>query len=86
MFSESSTGHRAVPKLLCCQSKHRELSENNLQKLFHNLTPQNVQNHDPSTTPHSPHIPCLFSGNDGALNEYKPDDHGEAQQSLYDEE
>ena len=26
MFSESSTGHWAVLQLLCCQSKHRELS------------------------------------------------------------
>ena len=42
MFSESSTGRWAVMQLPCCPSKQGELSENILQNLFNNLTPQTV--------------------------------------------
>ena len=43
MFSEIYTGCRAVLQLQCCPSKQGEFSENILQNLFHNLTPQSVQ-------------------------------------------
>ena len=42
MFLESSTGRWAVLQLPCCPSKQGERSENILQNLFHNLTPQTV--------------------------------------------
>ena len=42
MFFESSTGRWAVLQLLCCPCKQGELSENILQNIFHNLTPQTV--------------------------------------------
>ena len=42
LFSEISTGRWAVLQLRSCPNKQDELSENNLQNLFHNLTPQIV--------------------------------------------
>ena len=42
MFSGSSTGRGAVLQLLCCPSKQGGLSENILQDIFPNLTPQSV--------------------------------------------
>ena len=40
VFKKSTSGHWYVLQLLCSPSKQGELSENILQNLFHNLTPQ----------------------------------------------